>query len=161
MIAPLLVALLAQTPAGSPVVVTATARKVILTAGQQGEVEVVATIRKGFRIQANPASQPFLVPSLLEFDEHERVAVGSPKYPPGEPYRLRGTTDALWVYAARLSIRVPLTARGGSGTECPDDVVLVGRLRYQACNEEVCLRPTSVPVRVPVNLRPLRLPPDR
>jgi hypothetical protein len=150
-IAPLLVALVAPAP---PVVVTATARKVILSAGQRGEIEVVATIRKGFRIQANPASLPFLVPSLLEFDEHEHVDVGSPEYPPGEPHRLRGTTEDLSVYAGRLAIRVPVTARRGSGRESSDDVVLVGRLRYQACNEEVCLRPSSVPVLVPVSLRP-------
>jgi hypothetical protein len=150
-IAPLLVALVAPAP---PVVVTATARTVTLSAGQRGEVEVVARIGKGFRIQANPASQPFLVPLLLEFDEHERVDVGSPEYPPGEPYRLRGTTEALSVYAGQVAIRVPVTAPRGPGTRFSGDVVLAGRLRYQACNEEVCLRPSSVPVLVRVTLRP-------
>jgi len=161
MISPLLVALLAPAPAGPPVVVTATAPKVILSAGQRGEVEVVATIRKGFRIQANPASQPFLVPALLEIEEDERVHIGSPEYPPGKPYRLRGTTEDLSVYAGRLVIRVPVTARRGPGTGSSDDVLLEGRLRYQACNEEVCLRPSSVPVQVPVNLRPRPLATDR
>jgi hypothetical protein len=98
---------------------------------------------------------------LLEFDEHERVDVGSPEYPPGEPYRLRGTTEDLSVYAGKLAIRVPVTAHRGPGTESPDDVVLEGRLRYQACNEVVCLRPSQVPVRVSVSLRPLPHPTDR
>jgi hypothetical protein len=153
MIAPLVLALLAPAPAAPPVVVTATARAAVLSAGQRGELEVVATIKDGFRIQANPASESFLVSALLEIEADERVEVGAPEYPPGEAYRLRGTTQALSVYAGRIVIRVPVRARRGPGTRASDDFVLEGRLRYQACNERVCLRPSSVPVRVRVSLR--------
>jgi len=130
-IAPLVLALLAASAAGPPVVVTVTASRVILSPGERAELEVVATIGEGFRIQANPASQPFLVPALLEIEEDARVDVGSPEYPPGRPYRLQGTSEDL--------------------------LVLEGRLRYQARNEQVCLRPSSAPVRVPVSIRPADL----
>lgn len=154
MIAPLVLALLAPSPAGPPVVVRLTASRVILSPGERAEIEVVATIGEGFRIQANPASQPFLVPALLEIEEDVRVEVGSPEYPPGKPYRLQGTSEDLSVYADRLVIRVPVTAPRGPGARSSDEVVLEGRLRYQACNEQVCLRPSSVPVQVPVSIRP-------
>jgi hypothetical protein len=153
-ISPLLFALFAPAPAGPPVVVTATVPNLVLYAGERGEVEVVATIRRGFRIQANPASEPFLVPALLEIEADDRVHVDSPEYPPGKPYRLQGTAADLSVYEGRLVIRVPVTARRRVGTGSSDDVVLEGRLRYQACNEHVCLRPSSVPVRARVSLRP-------
>lgn len=152
MIGPLLFALLA--PAGPPVVVTVTAPRVILAADGRGEAEVVATIERGFRIQANPASQPFLVPALLEIEENERVDVGRPAYPPGEPYRLLGTSEDLSVYQGRLVIRLPVAARPTPGATSDDDALLEGRLRYQACNAEVCLRPSSVPVQVRVGVRP-------
>ena len=154
MISPLVFALFAAAPAGPPVVVTATVPKLVLYAGERGELEVVASIARGFRIQANPASEPFLVPALLEIEGDERVHVGAPEYPPGKPYRLQGTAADLSVYESRLVIRVPVTAHRGPGTGSSDDVVLEGRLRYQACNERVCLRPSSVPVRARVSLRP-------
>jgi hypothetical protein len=126
----------------------------ILAAGERGVAEIVAIVRKGFRIQANPASQPFLVPALLEIEENERVQVGAPEYPPGQPHRLRGTAEDLSVYEGRLVIRLPVAARGGPGKPSSDEVLLEGRLRYQACNEEMCLRPSSAPVRVRLSLRP-------
>jgi hypothetical protein len=151
---PLLFALFALAPAGPPVVVTATAPKLVLHTGERGELEVVARIGRGFRIQANPASEPFLVPAHLEIEGDERVDVGAPVYPPGNPHRLRGSTEDLSVYENRLVIHVPVTARRGVGPRGSDDVVLEGRLWYQACNERVCLRPASAPVRAWVSLRP-------
>lgn len=152
MIAPLVVALLAQEAASPPVVVTVAPTKVVLGARGVGQALVVATIRKGFRIQANPASQPFLVPARLEMSGAAHVQAGPPEYPPGKPHRLRGTTEDLSVYEDRVAIRLPLSAPPSRATTAPGDVVLEGRLRYQACNAEVCLRPTSVPVRVEVSL---------
>ena len=78
MIAPLLLALLAAAPAGPPAVVTVTAPGMILAGGERGVAEIVAIVRRGFRIQANPASEPFLVPALLEIEEDERAHVGAP-----------------------------------------------------------------------------------
>jgi hypothetical protein len=152
-IAPLLVALVAPGPASPPLVVSVEAPAVRLASGERGEIRVIATIRKGFRIQANPASEPFLVPAQLELEPDERLRLGPPEYPRGEAHRLRGASTDLSVYRERLVIRVPVEARaapGGPG----DEVVLDGRLRYQACNEVVCLRPTTVPVRVRLNLSP-------
>jgi hypothetical protein len=146
--------LLVQAASAPPPVVTVTAPRVTLGAGARRTVEVVATIRKGFRIQANPASQPFLVPARLEIDADDRIEIGSPEYPRGTPYRLQGTTEDLSVYADRLVIRVPLTARRTTGKQSSAELVLAGRLRYQACNEQVCLRPATAPVELPVSLRP-------
>jgi len=57
-------------------------------------------------------------------------------------------------------IRVPLEAPRAAPGEAQSalDVLLEGSLRYQACNEQVCLRPTSVPARVPVRIEPSGTP---
>jgi hypothetical protein len=155
-IAALVLALAATAPAGPPVVVTVEAAAARLTARGRGALEVVATIRKGFRIQANPASRPFLVPARLEFEPNEQLELGPPEYPPGKPYRLRGTTEDLSVYEGDVAIRVPVKAHAGPVAEAPDEIVMLGRLRFQACNETVCLRPAEVPVEVRVHRRPGR-----
>jgi hypothetical protein len=148
-IAPLLLALVATDRAGPPVVVTVEAPVLSLAVGERGTLEVVASIRKGFRIQANPASLPFLVPAQLEVDTHDRLELQPPEYPPGKPHRLRGTSEDLSVYEDRVVIRVPVKMRAGA----LDEVVVTGRLRYQACNETVCLRPAEAPVEMRVRRR--------
>lgn len=152
----LLLALAMAAPAGPPAVVTVVPAAATLEAGEPGEVEVVARIEGGFRIQANPASEPFLVPARLELPGDERVHVGTPVYPPGKAYRLRGADEDLSVYQGTVVIRVPLEARPAAGDASPGETVLDGRLHYQACNELVCLRPSSATVQVRVSLRPGR-----
>jgi hypothetical protein len=152
-IAALLLSLIGPGPEGPPVVVTVEALRVSLAVGERGALEVVASIRKGFRVQANPASRPFLVPAQLELEPTEGLELGPPEYPPGKPYRLRGTTEDLSVYEGEVAIRVPVKARAGLVGGTGDEVVLLGRLRYQACNERVCLRPAEAPVEIRVRCR--------
>jgi hypothetical protein len=153
MIATLLLVLIAADPDGPPAVVTVEAKAVSLAVGERGVLEVVATIREGFRIQANPASRPFLVPAHLELEPTARLELGPPEYPPGKAHRLRGTTEDLSVYEGEVAIRVPVKPGAGEAAGKPDEVVVVGRLRYQACNERVCLRPAEVPVEIRVRRR--------
>ena len=154
MIGALLLALAAPAPSSLPAIVRVATPAVAIVAGERGEIEIVASITEGFRIQANPASEPFLVPARLELPGDGRVRVGAPVYPPGKAYRLRGADEDLSVYEGRLVIRVPLEARAAAGDESPGETVLDGRLHYQACNELVCLRPSSAAVQVRVSLRP-------
>jgi thiol:disulfide interchange protein DsbD len=154
----LLVTLAAQTPAIPKVVVSVAApEEVEIAAGGRTVVELVAIVEAGFRIQANPASDRFLVPARLELENEERVRVGPPEYPPGKPYRLRGASDDLSIYEGKVVIRVPLEAMPSSAPrEEEEAVVLEGRLSFQACNDVVCLKPSSVPVRLPVRIDPAR-----
>jgi hypothetical protein len=133
-------------------VVTVSSPRVVLGAGEHGEATILARIAEGFRIQANPASDPFLVPARLEIEADDHVEAGAPVYPPGEPYRLEGAAEELSVYRGEVLIRLPLGARRPPGGES-GETLLRGRLHYQACNARMCLRPSSVPVEVRVSVR--------
>lgn len=148
--------LVAQAPAIPKVIVTvAEPEPVTIVAGERAEARIVASIEEGFRIQANPASDRFLVPATLELDDDERVGVGPPEYPSGKPHRLRGASDNLSIYEGTVEFRIPIDA---PHTAAPEggivELMLQGKLRYQACNDAVCLRPSSVPVRLPVRIEP-------
>ena len=145
-----LAAVVAPAPASPPAVVAVEPARVQLAPGESVEVALSFSIAKGFRIQANPASRPFLVPALLELEGNGQVGVGKPVYPPGKDYRLAGDDDNLSVYEEKFLVRLPVTAGADA---LAGETTLTGRLRYQACNERVCLRPTSVPVAVRVTLR--------
>ena len=148
---------LALATPGPPPVVTVSSPRVFLSAGERGEAAILARIEEGFRIQANPASDPFLVPARLEIEADDHVEAGAPAYPPGEPYRLEGAAEDLSVYRGEVLIRLPLVARRAPG-EAGGERLLRGRLHYQACNARMCLRPSSVPVEVWVIVRPSPAP---
>jgi len=155
----LLLVFAAEARPAPPVVVTvAEPDEVRIVAGGRAEARLVVTIKEGFRIQANPASEPYLVPARLELEDRDRVRVGAPEYPAGQPYRLRGASSDLSVYKGTFVIRVPLEAALSAATDTPPsgELVLDGTLRYQACNDVMCLRPSSVPVRLPIRIEPPR-----
>jgi hypothetical protein len=59
-----------------------------------------------------------------------------------------------------LVVLVPLEAPHSAGTDVRGglELVLEGTLEYQACNNVVCLKPSSTPVRVPMRIEPERRP---
>jgi hypothetical protein len=86
--------------------------------------------------------------------------VGTPEYPLGQPYRLRAASDDLSIYEGTIVIRVPLEAARAAAADGESvEFVLEGTLRYQACNDIVCLKPSSVAARLPVRIQPSREPP--
>lgn len=142
--------LLLQGPAAAPPVVTVSpAAELVVPVQGSADATLSVTINEGFHIQANPASERYLVPARLELREDPRVRLGKPIYPPGRQHRLRGADTDLSTYEGRFSIHVSVEASGQEETS----LVVEGRLHYQACNDRVCLRPASVPVRIPLRIR--------
>ena len=125
----------------APVVQVVPTETLTVAAGVASEAEIRITVAKGYHVQANPAADEFLIPLTLAFDSHDDLEVGDIRYPPGEPYRLQGADEDLSVYggtfAVPVSIRVSAAAREGA-------VAARGRLRYQACDDRLCLAPATL-----------------
>jgi DsbC/DsbD-like thiol-disulfide interchange protein len=145
----LLAAALALAP---PAPVSVEAPHVRVAAGGTTEARVTVRIRPGFHVQANPAADEFLVPLTVELSERPPVRVGLPIYPAGRPHRLRGATGHLLTYQGAVTLRVPLQAEADGGRGRDEVLVLSGSLRYQACDDRICLRPSAVPIRLPVRV---------
>ena len=134
----------ASAEAGPAVVTLEPPPPVELTPGRPAPVRLRFRIAPGFHVQANPVRETFLVPLTLEMAAADGVRAGSIQYPPGRPYRLPGSNRDLSVYGDPVELTVPLIADRTVAAAG----VLEGVLRYQACNERVCLRPASVPVKL-------------
>jgi hypothetical protein len=119
--------------------------------GRAAEARIDVRVEEGFYVQANPASEPHLVPLRLDLPGDEAIEVGPVVYPTGRSHRLRGATHDLSVYEGSFALAVPLTARPGAPA---GEVRLRGALHYQACNDRVCLRPALAPVELFVGLNP-------
>jgi len=146
----LTIALLLAQAASAPAVVTLTEpASVTLIAGSKAEARFAVTVKQGYHVQANPASEPNLIPLRLEMESDSRVRAAGPIYPPGKPYRLAGAESDLSICDGTFEIRLPLDAPRGAA---PGEVTLKGTLHYQACNDHICLRPASVPASLVVTL---------
>lgn len=114
--------------------VTATAS----AASAQSALVVHIAIDKGYHINANPASDDFLVATQLQRKDGTAVAVD---YPAGESFRAPFAPDAISVYTGSLKLTVPANQRPPGGLA----------LRVQACNKKYCLAPATI--KVPVDGR--------
>ena len=96
---------------------------------ERGVIIVDVTISEGFHINANPASEAFLVATKVELD----VPLQQADYPQGQQYQAEFAPDSIAVYSG--SIRIELTPE-------PDHAIPEqARMRVQACTDEVCLAP--------------------
>lgn len=108
--------------------------------GETATVQLRITVAEGYHVQANPASDEFLLPLRLELPTREGFEFGAPAYPKGMPHRLQGADSDLLTYDGSFAVTIPITATGAGEFE------IAGRLAYQACNSSRCLFPTSLPI---------------
>jgi hypothetical protein len=134
----------------TPVVTVKPPTSVILAPGGSSEARLTVLVGDGFHLQANPASQEYLVPTRVELERASDVRPGRPVYPPGRPYRLQGAASDLAIYDGDFEIRVPLKA---SDDAAPGDRSLHGTVHYQACDARICLKPASVEFALTVRIR--------
>ncbi len=102
------------------------ARAVVSGAGSWRPLAVRLRLKPGWHINANPASEDFLIPTEV------KGAVRSVAYPPGEASRFAFSPTPLAVYAGAVVLRGEVAANARS--------VL---LTYQACDERRCLPPVT------------------
>ncbi len=117
--------------------------------GGSAESRLRVVVAPGYHVQANPASDEFLIPLQLAIQPRDGLRTGAPTYPPGQPHRLEGTDSDLWIYDGAFELVLPILAAPSAS---PGEYVLEGSLRYQACDARSCLVPTSVPVEIAVRV---------
>ena len=113
-----------------------------VAAGETRRVSLPIRIAAGFHVQANPASNEFLVPLELQLNRDDSDSLVSLRtlYPEPDKLRLRGASEDLLTYHGGIELTLeidihpdaPLGPRSWSG-----------QLRYQACDDRRCLFPTS------------------
>jgi uncharacterized protein len=129
-------ALRGRDAAAAPRSLDALARDVVSAAGrlEPGDArwrtfEVELSIRAGWHVNANPASEPSLVPTSVAA---ARSAVRAVRYPEGE--RLSSDADAASVYRGTVRLSGEIEVSGA------DPVI---QLTYQACDDTRCLAPVT------------------
>ena len=118
-------------------------------AGTAFEAFVMVQVAEGWHVNAHEPSQQYFIGTTLDVTPHDDLRVEAAYYP--DPlFRTFGfTADTLAVYEGEIAI---ILAARASETLAPGTHTLMSRLRVQACNDEVCLRPSTVEVPIPVEV---------
>ena len=113
----------------------------MISSNQSAELRVAVRIDDGYHINANPASDPYLIPTQLMLAGQKDIQVD---YPPAKTFKAPFAPQGIAVYTGHVELRAQLPATGRKPTEA--------ELRVQACNEKYCLAPTLL--KVPVTETP-------
>jgi len=136
---------LAQTPAlmvKAPV-------GVVVKKGATVDVKVTATLNEGFHLNSHTPTEDYLIPLTLKWEGPlEEVDVVYPK-PTMEKYAF--DDKPLSVLTGQFVLTTKFKAPAGAN---PGPVTLNGKIRYQACNNNSCFPPKTVPVSLTVQVLP-------
>ena len=125
------------------------AAKVTIVAGASATAQLELAIEPTWHINANPPSPDYMIPTVVSLKAAAGVSAARIHYPAAQQLKVEFDPAPLSVYTQAVTIPLPLvaaaTAENGSHT-------LRGTLRYQACNDQVCTAPTSIPFTVEVEV---------
>ena len=117
--------------------------------GGEFRVAVLAEIAPGYHINASKPLQEYLIPTQLRAQPPAGMRVLEAAYPKANLKEFAFSDEKMAVYDGTivLGLRVATSPRIPRG-----EVALPLELRYQACNDKLCLPPTTLPLQVNVPL---------
>ena len=117
--------------------------------GSTAQIAVVMKIRPGFHVNAREKSAEYLIATDLKSNPPAGFSAGDVIYPKGKLEKFAFSKTPLNVYQETVILRMPLKVLSNAPT---GEQHIPLKLRYQACNQEVCLPPTTLDVDATVNV---------
>jgi hypothetical protein len=131
-------------------VVKATLEEVTISRGGTADALVRLKIDSGFHVNANPPSFPYLKATEIELTPDGGLSVSFTKYPDPLLKKFPFDDSPLAVYEGETSLSVRLKADQSTAL---GKKTLSGKLRVQACDDQVCYAPAAMDIVVPVNVQ--------
>ena len=102
------------------------------------------TVQPGSHVNSDKPKDEYLIPLKLEW-ESGSIAAESSSYP--QPEQMKVGNDMLSVFTGSFVLSTKFKA----SKDAPAGAVsLTGKLHYQACNDQMCFRPSSLLIHLPV-----------
>lgn len=116
--------------------------------GSQFQIAIVVEIDKGWHINANPAGENLIATEVLLPEDAPNVTFGEVVYPAGEVMNL-ASLGLVPLYHDTITIGIEADLLQTAPIQ---PQTLTFKLRYQACNDDVCLLPEELSVAVPLTV---------
>jgi hypothetical protein len=117
--------------------------------GSSFQIAVVMKIRPGFHVNAREKSEDYLIATDLKAALPAGFNGGEVSYPKGKLEKFAFSKIPLNVYQDTVILRLPVTALGSAPL---GEQHIPLKLRYQACSNELCLPPVTLPLDAVVNV---------
>src|SRR4029077_1357599 len=108
--------------------------------GPDTRVALKVSLPEGLHTQSNKPRDPLLIPTELPIDAPEGVRVKEIVWPPSTDLKQQGQDQPLAVFEQTFGIGVQLAV---AGNVKPGKIAVPFRLRYQACDANLCYAPAS------------------
>jgi len=115
-----------------------------ITPGKPANIELHFKVKEGFHVNSNQPKSELLIPTTLKLEPPSDLAAGSILYPPGKDLSFPfDPNEKLSVYSDDFTVTAKMSA---AKTASAGNVTVHGQLRYQACSDNACFPPKSIPV---------------
>jgi len=122
--------------------------------GKPAEVELRFRVKEGYHVNSNQPKSELLIPTTLKLDLPTDLAAGSITYPPGKDLSFPfDPSEKLNVYSDDFVVKARLAA---AKTATTGNFTVHGELHYQACSDNACYPPKSIPVQFDVHVASAR-----
>jgi len=135
----------AQPAGGKPQAVTYLfPEQVSIPAGKPAPVDLHFKVGPGLHVNSHTPRSEELIPTTLKFPESSGVQLSKTVFPPGIDFAFPiAPKEKLSVYTGEFIVHTELVAAKG-------EHLVQATLRYQACNNDTCMPPHSIPVAIDV-----------
>ena len=121
--------------------------QVSVVAGKATRVDLHFKVAEGLHVNSHVPHTEDLIPTTLKFPEGGGVQAAKVDFPSGEEYAFAASPqEKLSVYTGEFILHTELVAAKG-------EHLVQATLRYQACNNNTCMPPHSIPVAIDVIAR--------
>ena len=131
-------------------VVKTLARSNDVAAGETTEAIVQLTIEKGFHLNANPPTYPYLKATELEIKPADGLKPGKITYPEAITQKFAFAEGPLAVYEGQKEIKAEILTEKSASKGLR---TLAAVLRVQACDDQVCYPPGTIDLQIPLTLK--------
>ena len=113
-----------------------------IPAGGSATVALEVKVEPGWHVNANPPSPDYMIPTEVTIEAAGGVSAGKGEYPAPMPLKVGFEEQQILTYGGTFVVRLPLAAAGGA---VRGPRTLKGTVSFQACSDQLCLTPASVP----------------
>jgi thiol:disulfide interchange protein DsbD len=120
-----------------------------LKQGSAAQVGLVVEISDGYHINSNRPGDKNLIATALKFDRTPGLTTTAVTYPRAKMQKFEFSQKPLSVFEGKVTFKLAARALP---TASMGSHVLKGKLTVQACDNQVCLRPQTVDVAIPLEV---------
>lgn len=120
-------------------------QKLVVKRGASAEAKISVSVQPGFHVNSNTPSDAYLIPLKLTWVAGGALEPGAVIFPKPRMEKYEFSEKPLSVFTGDFELTAKFKA-SASASQGPG--IMLGKLRYQACNNNSCFPPKTVEVRV-------------